>query len=534
MATAARQTIMKPATRNRQKRSTSDGITRLLAEAHSSFDERKFEVASELYQRVLQSQPDNIIALHGLGLIALENAMPDVALELFGHALEFEPSNAAINKGLALAMTRLGRHVEAIKVYEMLAQREPDNGEVSGELARLLLLTGKPRDALTHFICAFRQNPDDPRNLHGLFQLDCASIDDSVIAQVEMMLENPRMPLEDRSSFYFALGSIHDKAGRYDEAFANYTVANMAKASKYDAREHETTVSGIIDNFTPDLFRKPEHAGNDSAQPVFIIGMPRSGTTLVEQILSTHPQVFAAGELDRIEKLANGLCPGVDSSNRYPDGTRGLERETLRQAAADYLEYIRGLGGENASRLIDKMPVNFFYLGLIALLFPRAHIIHCRRHPLDVCLSCYFQNFAGNHAYANDLNNLAHYYQQYARLMAHWKKVLPVRFYTLDYERLVEQPEKITRELFSYLELDWNADCLDFYRGERLVKTASVAQVRQPLYRQSVDRWRHYEKYLTTLKNILCAPGSTSEGSCVPMDYVQNRINKGDKTCSYL
>jgi tetratricopeptide (TPR) repeat protein len=516
---------MKSNNKKSLKKSAAVGLETLLADAQVALQSAEYTRANTLFQQVLQHQADNMAAFHGLAQIALESGMPDVALELCNAALSISPANNMLRAQLALVLTRMGRLDDAIAQYEAVLQHETDNTIVIGELARLYLAMGKTAQAREYYHRAFKLNPADPRNLHGLLQLDMASIDADTIERVEILLKDSSLPLDVRSSFYFALGAIHDAAGEYDQAFANFTVANLAKVTNYDAAAHEARVSGIIDVFSAQLFEQFKTAGNDSALPVFIIGMPRSGTTLVEQILAGHADVFAAGELDAIEKTASSLESAEQGMH--------FDHTAISYAAATHIKTLKNLAAFDALRIVDKMPANFLHLGLIALMFPRAQIIHCRRHPLDVMLSCFFQNFACDHAYAGSLENLGHYYQQYTRVMAHWEKVLPVSIHTLDYEALVSQPEKTCAALFNHLGLDWSSHYLDFHRGEHRVDTASVAQVRQPLYRTSVGRWQHYEKYCQVLKKKFFTSERVQITPVPGLADTENRLNNGEKTCSY-
>ena len=478
-------------------------LNKLLVQAQNYHQQQDLERAKQAYQQVLEHSAANVPALHGLGRIALDIGMLDTAAEFFTIALQAEPGNIAVNKSLALLFTRQNRIDEAIELYSNILRMDSANGYVCGELARLYLLSGDIDAALEHFRQAFEINPSDPKNLHGLIQLNPQSITPEVLKAVETQLEEPDLALNERSSFYFALGAIHDRAGRYDEAFANYSVANLAKPLNYDADQHSRLVTNTIDTFTSKLFEKYAYAGNSSSRPVFIIGMPRSGTTLVEQILASHPDIHAAGELNHIEQLVAALSSQAERQLAYPQMLKDISSDDIRCLADSQLQLIDNLAGNEALRVTDKMPLNFLHLGLIALLFPNAHIIHCRRNPLDTCLSCYFQNFSGNHAYAGDLENLGHFYRQYERLMLHWYSVLPVLIHTVDYEKLIDEPESTSRQLLAYLGLDWDEACLQFHHTPRQVQTASLVQVRRPLYRSSVERWREYDKHLSPLKAAL-------------------------------
>ncbi len=485
-------------------------LNKLLVEAQTHHNQRRLEQARDIYQQVLQARPDNAAALHGLGLIALDIGMPETAIEFFTAALQSDAGNTVVKKALALAYIRQNRIDIATELYRELLEWNDSDGDAHGELARLYLLSGKLDEARVHFKRAFAVNPSDPKNLHGLAQLDSDSITDEVLKTVEIQLAKPELALQDRSSFYFALGRIHDQAGRYEEAFANYSVANLAKPMHYEREKHTRFITQTIDIFNAELFERHTDAGNTTSRPVFIVGMPRSGTTLVEQILASHPDVHAAGELNHIEHLVGSLSSQTDPQPPYPQLLGAVTSADIRSMADAQERLIVQTAGHNASRITDKMPLNFLHLGLIALMFPNAHIVHCRRNPLDTCLSCYFQNLSGNHSYAGDLENLGHYYRQYERLMLHWYRVLPLLIHTVDYEKLVAEPETASKQMLAYLGLDWHEDCLHFHRTRRQVNTASLVQVRKPLYTSSVERWRNYDRHLSPLKTALGTEDSAS------------------------
>jgi hypothetical protein len=295
-----------------------------------------------------------------------------------------------------------------------------------------------------------------------------------------------------------------DDADRFDEAFARYAQANnlfrewRAQAGeRFDHDALRCRIETAVETFTPDFFSRKRGWGNNSELPVFIVGMPRSGTTLVEQICASHPAVFGAGELPDITRLWVALARGGAAP------ADGWQRHRIAQAADAYLEHLRLLG-PSAMRVTDKMPGNVYHLGLIAVLFPRARIILCRRDPRDTCLSCYFQWFPSSRLlYTYNLADCARQYLQTERLVAHWRNVLPLPMLEMQYEELVADQETQSRRLIDFLGLPWDPACLEFHKTRRTVTTASVWQVRQPMYSRSVGRWRNYEKHLRPLLDVL-------------------------------
>ena len=257
-------------------------------------------------------------------------------------------------------------------------------------------------------------------------------------------------------------------------------------------------VDRVIATFTPELLAEKVEFGNPSELPVFIVGMPRSGTSLVEQIAASHPDVYGAGELDDMRRIAVALSARLGTSETYPEVVRRLDPITTRAIAEEHLAQLRTHSAA-AARITDKLPINFHRLGLAAILFPRARLIHCMRDPLDTCVSCYFQEFAHGQPFAYDLGYLGRFYRDYERLMAHWHRVLPGKILDIPYEALIADQEGWSRKLIDFLGLPWDDRCLAFYKKERLVRTASFWQVRQPIYASSVGRWRHYAKHLRPL-----------------------------------
>ena len=330
------------------------------------------------------------------------------------------------------------------------------------------------------------------------------------IACLTALLHDVRASTADRVSAGFALGRVLDDQERHGEAFECYAEANAlfrqseAEAGRrFDANSLREQIDAIIRTCTADAILGQPDAAAPSELPVFIVGMPRSGTSLIEQIVASHSQVFGAGELMEIGRLATNLRDGVDA--RLP---RGRPAEARRLAEA-HLYRLRTLGG-GRSRVIDKMPDNIFELALIAALFPGARIIFSKRDPRDICLSCFFHRFGGSsQLFSYDLLDCGRRYLEQQRLVAHWQQVLPLRMIEVEYEKLVADLETESRRLIAFIGLPWEAACLDFHRTDRAVLTASAWQVRQPLYTRSAGRWRAYQAHLAPLLHLLDAAEPT-------------------------
>ena len=311
----------------------------------------------------------------------------------------------------------------------------------------------------------------------------------------------------DRCHLHFGLGDLYDATGQYKQAFEHYRQGNLLSPGHFDPIRHDERVDGLIEYFEVAAFGRLANADTDTrvSRPVFIVGMPRSGTSLVEAILGAHPKIRAGGELDGIPDLVTRLSTVQAGGTPYPQCLDGLDATTLTGLATEYMS-CHGTPRAAPQCVTDKLPANFLHLGLIALLFPAARVIHCTRDPADTALSCYVQNFsAAGLAFSRNLEHIAAYYGAYHRLMDHWREVLPVEVMDLRYEDLVADGGKWSRRLVTFAGLAWREECLQFHSLDRVVATASHAQVREPIYSSSVGRARNYRRFLGDLPDRLKA-----------------------------
>jgi tetratricopeptide (TPR) repeat protein len=433
-----------------------------------------------------------------LGKALFEIRRLDEATAAFRAALALQPEDLQGLLGLAGTARMRGHSVEAEDICRKALALEPDHLEGLALLGELLADRGQFAEARAVFERALAINPALPAVYSSLAtHRKMTSADDDWRRQVEGLLAKP-LPLSHEIGLRYALGKYCDDLGRYDEAFDNYRRANeLARRhkQKYDRGRLEQRVERIIGTFDAQFMSERRADGSDSEAPLLIIGMPRSGTSLAEQILASHPAVFGGGEL----RFWEGAFGVFEAERAAGVGAA----ELLPQFARDYLERLRALSG-TAARIIDKMPANFLYLGLMHAAFPRARIIHMRRHPLDTCLSIYSQNFFRMGSYANDLGDLSHYYGQYLRVMQHWRSVLPATaLLEVPYEELIAGQESWTRRMLDFCGLPWDPKCLDFHQTDRVVITASRWQVRQRLNSSSAGRWRNYARHLQAIEYLL-------------------------------
>ncbi|MFT4252360.1 MAG: sulfotransferase [Caulobacter sp.] len=325
-----------------------------------------------------------------------------------------------------------------------------------------------------------------------------------MVARAEDILRAPGVRDEDRIKLHRGLGKHYERSGDYDRAFGHFSNAKTAfrrtrPAFSLAAATQAMDAAKAV--FSRDFFAADAAPVSTSDRPIFIVGLPRSGTTLVEQILASHPCVFGAGELADIPRMVKSLRPD------YPQCFETMDDEALDELAGEYLAQIDRLAGPEPARVTDKMPINSLHLGLIAKLFPGARIIYCRRDPRDIAVSCFVELFDLEHDYTTDFEDFAGYFLEHERLMAHWRQVLPIPIRELRYEDLIADPETVIRDLVSHCGLDWDPACLDFQATERTVQTPSRWQVRQPIYQTSMGRWRRYEAHMAPLMKILEARG---------------------------
>ena len=470
---------------------------------------RHFE-AAEYFHRALQIKPDFASAHFHLGNTLSAQGRFDEAEQAFRMNLWLNPKDATTCLLLANSLLRQLKSDAALATLEQAAKLAPDSVEVRTAWGLALVELGRASEAIPRLQEVLRMKPDHVPVYGLLSELARERVyrfADADIGTARKLLADKTRSIADQVVLHFALGYVLDTQGKYDEAFEQFRQGNELKRQihqqrglAFDIKVHRELVSDLIAAFPPALFQKLAAFGHPSETPVFIIGVPRSGTTLVNQILAAHPQVAAPGELIDIANIMSDL-PRLLKQPRTLDLMGRLDQKIVQSLAERYLQRLQQLGGA-VPRVTDKMPENYFYLGLIAVLFPKARVIHCRRNPLDTCVSCYTQHFQ-DVRFSTSLENLGLYYREYERLMAHWRNVLPIRMMEVQYEDLIARQEAVSRELIAHCGLEWNDRCLAFYEQPGVVHSASRTQTRQPVYTRSVERWKRYEAHLGPLIKAL-------------------------------
>lgn len=478
-----------------------------LAEAHSNlgailFDAGELEQAVARYQHALAIAPDFAAAHFNLANAFRAQGRLDDAMAHYERALAIAPDFAAAHCNLGVALKQQGKPASAVACFETALLVKPDYAEAYGNLAVALLDLGQMPQAKRAIARAIELEPKAAGYYYTLSQIGPLAPGDAALDAMEgLTRERLALTAEARVKLHFALGKAYADIGRAETSFDHLLAGNALKRREvpYDERATLAMFRDIRQVFTPERIATLRGVGERSELPIFIVGMPRSGTTLVEQILASHPEVFGAGELELLPRLVapRGGPAGVEVE------LADLSAAKVRCLGTEYLTALRALAPQ-ATRITDKMPANFALVGFIHLALPQARIIHVRRNPIDTCLSCFSTLFTLQHAYTYDLAELGRYYRAYQGLMEHWHKALPDgAILDIQYEDVVTDLRAQARRMLEHCGLQWDDVCLTFYETKRAVCTASAAQVRRPLYDTSVGRWRAYRSSLQPLLEAL-------------------------------
>ncbi len=456
------------------------------------------------YRAALEQQPGHVSALNNLGLLLAGQGRIEEAESLYRTALERDPDVADVYNNLGNLLMDTGRLDEAAASHRRAAELRPGDAAAQRQLGNALAVMGHTEAAERAFRAALECSPTDAESWYYLSQVKRFDAGDPDLDRLRALCAEAGLPPRGRMYLQYALGkALVDADASPDAVIDCWREAGRCWHEDPDAdpQAERAELAAIARKFTAERLAALAGGGDPTAAPVFIVGMPRSGTTLVEQILASHPRAHGAGERMDLERHVDALAR--ESGGSFPEAFAQAAPELMSRLGSRYREtVVDAFGG--ADRVTDKMPPNFRYLGLIAAALPNARIVHVLRDPADTCISCFERPFVGRYAFSHDLEDLGRYYRAYAELMEHWRNVLPVGcMLELRYEELVAEPEARVRALLDHCGLEWDERCLAFHETRRAVPTASLNQVRQPLYSRSVGRWLRYREHLGPLFEAL-------------------------------
>jgi len=498
--------------KKKQRKSTTSALKkarRLCQEANQYRLSAQWQKAEQCYRQALSHNPDLATAHDQLGVVLAEVGRLGDALCSIERSLEIDPAShsAHANRGVVLGM--LGQMGAAVESFRQALRIEPSNADTRMNLALKLVDEGCFDRAVEEFQQVVRL---DPGRVHAYFHLahmkNRMTSDREIKAMLRLYARSD-ITDEDKGLLAFGLGSALDKRGEYDEAFRYFSAGHRLKrrGAPFNLAGYAQYFNSMKEVFNAHDALKNSGGGAEDGTPIFIFGMPRSGTTLTEQILASHPDIEGGGELSYVEELVRYTQNRTGKS--ILECWKDLDAQMIRELSAIYLDKLRTHSSE-ARYITDTTPMNFLYLGLVATILPNARLVHCVRDPMDTCLSIYQQPLSDAHAYAHDLEDLGGFYLLYKDLMAHWHNVLPGRIYNVHYEQLVTETENEIHKLLAFCDLNFHEACLAFHTTKRPVKTPSATQVRQPVYTASVGRWKRYETGLSRLREILERNGKSA------------------------
>ena len=495
----------------------------------------RYRKAEDAFKKVLIEDGNNIDALRFMGILAFKSGNHDIAEAMLTKALKLDPTYSLAWANLAQVFSVTGQLDKAKKSFKNILNMTPKNGLIWAEYGTVLTKLANYKEGRDAYLKALEFKPDSPRvhlslghvyktmgeidnsidsykntilqnNLSGeaywsLANLKTYSFSKNEIKDMEETLKGDMSDIE-RSQMYFALGKAYEVKKDFDKSFKNYYEGNKVKKAliKYSSDDTTDNTKRILDFFNQENIQKLAKSSTKDRDPIFVLGMPRSGSTLVDQIISSHSKVDGTQELPNIIKIAAEL--NSNNQNNYPEVLKELDDSKLSNLGKVYISET-AWARDTAPFFIDKMPNNFIHIGLIKTILPNAKIIDTRRDPMDTCFSCFKQFFARGQLFTYSLEDLGNYYTDYIRAMNHWHNVYGKDIYTVHYDNVINETEETIRELIDYCELPFEKECLEFYNSSRPVKTPSAEQVRQPIYKSGLNYWKNYEKHLKPLKKII-------------------------------
>ena len=510
-----------------------------LAQAAECFKEGRLEEAEKIYREVIRKNPNNVDAMRLMGILAARLKRIGAAEKFFRKAIEIAPDFTGVIVDLGKLLQEDGRFEDAISSFKKAIEMEPENArfydllgyalepaaltydaieahqkaiELNPKLAgawlglgHSLKTVGRQEEAIEAYHQCYKLKPDFGAVQWSLANLKTYRFTDEEIADMQAKVSKGNLSGESEVNFLFALAKAYEDRKEYDQAWHYYNEGNSKRRmqERYDPVETEVVNDSLIDVFNRELLERNTGIGNTDPSAIFVMGLPRSGSTLIEQILASHSLVEGTSELPYVNLCARSLNRNRADGINYPVAVRELEEKHFKALGQDYINFCQMHRTEGAQYFIDKNPNNFTSIGFVHMMLPNAKIIDARRHPIDACFSCYRQLFARGQTFTYDLTDIGEYYLQYQRMMDYWHEILPDRILTVQYEEVVTDFENQVHRMLEYCGLPWEDSCLNYYDTDRPIRTASSEQVRQPIYTQSLHRWRNYDQHLDELKEVL-------------------------------
>lgn len=479
--------------------------TTSLRAADAAIARKNFAEAEALVARCLELSPDFPAARFRHAILLLAQEKGHLALPVIEEMILRDPANSFYREFRASALHELGHFHEAIAQYEELLKDSRQRPGAWISYGRALRAVGRQEACVAAFWKATETLPVFAQGYRTLATVKTIRFAPEIIDRLGALLARSGLLTATRMQLHFALAKALEDAERYEEAFENYAKSQELQSTGVSGtgQKFHTFVRQLKTVFTPEFFRARTGSGCDDASPIFVVGMPRSGSTLVQEILAAHSLIERTGELRDLNAVVNGLRGKAQPTPPFPECLVNLDGNRFRAMGAEYLERTKPRRKRELPFFVDKYPQNFIYAGLIQLILPNAKIVDVRRHPLDCCVSCFTNYFPEGPAWSHSLDDLGRYYAGYVELMAHFDEVLPGRIHRLIYEQLIEDPEKEVRRLLAYLGLAYEEQCLRFYETEQAILTTSVEQARRPIYRSGLGNSRRFDPWLEPLRTAL-------------------------------
>jgi tetratricopeptide (TPR) repeat protein len=482
----------------------SDDIKALRMLGNIAMETGRLRPARKMLKRAVELQPSFIAGWNDLANLFMKQDLYDQALDAVQHALDIEPKmvHSWVVRGNIL--TRAQRNEDSLEAYRQALELSPrSTGALSG-MGHVLKTIGRQEESIEAFRKCISFHPAHGEAYWSLANLKTFKFEKEEVQVMAKMIEKKELADEPKVNFFLALGKHYENEMDYDQAFEHYRRGNELRREHeiYDPVMTQVVHDRIIEAFDREFLEQREDWGKPDPGPILIVGLPRSGSTLIEQILASHSMVEGTMELPDLSRLTAELSKRSPGRTEYPEAVKNLDQEAVRSMGQSYLKSTMRYRTDKAY-FIDKMPNNFPHIGFLHLILPNARIIDARRHPLDSCLGSYKQLFFKGQSFTYEQFELGHYYLQYRRMMDHWREVLPGKVLDVHYEQMVDDQENQTRRLLDYCGLPWEDQCLRFYETERAINTASSEQVRQPIYKGALNFWRNYESHLGELIETL-------------------------------